>query len=408
MKQWFIRIAIVGALLGGAAGIVACSDDDEAMTLEAYIAALDKIDDETTAAIDANFESLSDEPTVEEVKSAFDNLPAELNKAADNADELDPPEDAAERHDALVERLRNFADASEDASEAASGATTVDEFFEQTNTEEFAAAESAFEEACLDMQNYAGEQGITVDLGCTDPEDDAASAAQQAVEDVVAAWNAKDVDAFAALFTDDGLVAVFGGGEPTTREEVLSFLPDVVGDGEVTVREISSEATESGADVTVLWASGRVLESYIFSLVDDEGAWKIDQQEVLPVEPPAGATVLAVDLNEFAFGLDTSLITSSAPIVFNGKNVGTQLHHMVLVKIPEDAVLDELLASDDPQGVEDIAGGEPFPPGESATITLAAPLDSGRYVLVCFLPDTEDPEETPHAFKGMVKEFTIE
>jgi hypothetical protein len=41
-------------------------------------------------------------------------------------------------------------------------------------------------------------------------------------------------------------------------------------------------------------------------------------------------------------------------------------------------------------------------------MAFEAPLEPGRYALVCFFPDTDDPEMTPHAEKGMASEFTVE
>ena len=59
-----------------------------------------------------------------------------------------------------------------------------------------------------------------------------ASGDEQAVEDAVsavfAAWNAKDVDALVAGFTDTGLLAVFGE-EGQTAEEVAADLPLFIG-----------------------------------------------------------------------------------------------------------------------------------------------------------------------------------
>ncbi len=401
-------MAMAGLMLGAAVGVVACSDDDsDPMTLEAYIAAVDEIDNETTASIDAGFEGMPEEPTIDDVREGFGNIPTQLEEAADELEQLSPPEELEDQQEALVGALRDYAAAADDVIENAADATTVEAFFALTESEEFTAAETAFETACLDLQNYAADNGVTADLGCTDPEEGSA-AAEQAIQDVVTAWNASDADAFAALFTDAGLVAVFGEGEDAPRADIVAFLPEVVGDGALAIREISSESTDTGADVTVLWVSGKVLESLRFSLIDDGGTWKIDGQETLEVEAPAGATVVNVDLNEFAFGLDASQITSASPIVLQGSNVGTQLHHMVFAKIPEDAVIEEILASDDPAGVENIGGGEPFPPGESQTLVIAEPLEPGRYALVCFLPDTTDPEETPHAFQGMVADITVE
>jgi hypothetical protein len=61
------------------------------------------------------------------------------------------------------------------------------------------------------------------------------------------------------------------------------------------------------------------------------------------------------------------------------------------------------------EGVEFIGGTNDVAAGESSNIVFVAPLEAGRYVMVCFLPDTDEgPEGTPHFAKGMVKEFTVE
>ena len=59
-------------------------------------------------------------------------------------------------------------------------------------------------------------------------------------------------------------------------------------------------------------------------------------------------------------------------------------------------------------GITDLgeASGEP---GDEFNFVFAAPLAPGRYAFVCFFPDTtEGPEGTPHAFKGMATEFTVD
>ena len=412
MNRIFRTTAIVAVLLLGAAGAWACSDDDgDSLTLDEYFAQVDAIDNDTTAEIDAAFEGITDENDVQQFKDAFKVLGPALDDAANDLEAIEPPAEVETEHDALVVELNNYADKANEIADGIDGieASNPDELFAAIEEQGFNEADDEFTAACLALQQAGADNGIVVDLGCE--EESAASAeAEQAVQDVADAWNASDVDAVAALFTDAGLSAVFGGGEPAAREEIVAGLEGEVGSGTIEIREISSETTDSGADVTVLWVSGRVLESYTFALVDDAGVWKIDNQETLPVDPPTGTSVVNVDLTEFSFTFDPALVTSASPVFFEGHNVGTQLHHMVLAKIPADANLDELLASEEenPPGVEEIGGGPPFPPGESGTIALAAPLEPGRYVMVCFLPDTTDPAETPHAFKGMVSDFTVE
>jgi len=47
-------------------------------------------------------------------------------------------------------------------------------------------------------------------------------------------------------------------------------------------------------------------------------------------------------------------------------------------------------------------------PGEENKLVFTGELGPGRYLMVCFLPDANDPEMTPHAFKGMASVFRIQ
>jgi uncharacterized protein (TIGR02246 family) len=403
------KIIAAGFVLGAAAGIVACTDDDE-LTLEEYFQQVEAVADESDASVNVLFEGITDEGDVQQFRDAVAGIGPILDEAADDLEAIDAPGEVQDEHDAVVETLKGFAAAGNDAAAGIDDieAASPDELFVAVDEQGFGAAREAFNNACKHLEAVAHNNDIDANLNCDDEEDEVA-AAEQTVRDVAAAWNANDVEAFAALFTDDGLNSAFGDGGNAPREEIVASLEGQIGDGAIEIREIAPELTDPGADVTVLWLSGHLLESYRFSLLLEDDAWKIDAQEELPVEVPVGAKVVNVDLTEFAFDFDTSQVTSDEVVIFEGHNAGTQPHHMVLAKIPEDANLDELLASEEePPGVEDIGGGPPFAPGETSTIMLGAPLDAGRYLMVCFLPDETDPAETPHALKGMVTDFTVE
>jgi hypothetical protein len=47
-------------------------------------------------------------------------------------------------------------------------------------------------------------------------------------------------------------------------------------------------------------------------------------------------------------------------------------------------------------------------PGQVVDMAFGGSLEPGQYALVCFLPDTSDPEFTAHIDKGMFAEFTVE
>jgi hypothetical protein len=82
----------------------------------------------------------------------------------------------------------------------------------------------------------------------------------------------------------------------------------------------------------------------------------------------------------------------------------------VLARLDEGVNLEEALQSpEEPEGVEVIGGVFNVEPGSSYNLVYTDELTAGRYAFVCFLPDlTEGPDGTPHAFKGMVQEFTVQ
>jgi hypothetical protein len=60
-----------------------------------------------------------------------------------------------------------------------------------------------------------------------------------------------------------------------------------------------------------------------------------------------------------------------------------------------------------PTGVEFIGAVFAEEPGDDTNMVFTQPLEPGHYIMVCFLPDVNDPEETPHALKGMLSDFNI-
>ena len=112
-------------------------------------------------------------------------------------------------------------------------------------------------------------------------------------------------------------------------------------------------------------------------------------------------------LTEFAFVYDPALITSGH-IAFRVENVGKQPHEVALVKVPAGLDVQQALRSPEPPpGIEDIGFILLQHTGETMNMVFTQALAPGRYLMVCFLPDTEGDGQ-PHALKGMVSEFTIQ
>lgn len=133
------------------------------------------------------------------------------------------------------------------------------------------------------------------------------------------------------------------------------------------------------------------------------------------VAPTADSTITLGGPEEFAFGV---------PAGFTGKglvdisNTGKQVHEFFAVKEVAGKTLqdvqDFLLT---PPGTPPPAGPPPFTtiPGMGGTTGISTGqhnwlrmnLSPGKYVLLCFFPDTSNNQDLPHAVKGMIKEITI-
>lgn len=241
------------------------------------------------------------------------------------------------------------------------------------------------------------------------------SAEEKAVEqvflDAIDAWNANDLDGLVALFTDDGLVSSFGD-EGQTVAEIKAGLGNFIGSPTLK-SEGFFDTSISGETATTdaVFAFGPTLTRSKLGLVKVGADWKLNSEDSsLPVDVPEGTTIVQVDMNEFAYGVDTSaIVDATGPFALEAKNVGKQPHMLGLARVPADANIDELLLEDEPEGLEFIGGGDDIDPGASSNIVFVAPLDAGRYIMVCFLPDTDEGEDGAFHFeKGMVKEFTVE
>ena len=270
---------------------------------------------------------------------------------------------------------------------------------------------AAFVACSDDDDDEAGDTTPVATQAATEEASAGEQAIQQVFLDAIDAWNAADVEGFVGYFTDEGLISSFGD-EGQTVEELKVGLANFLGTVEVGSPEFSdvSVSGDTGS-MDAVFSFGPVLQHSKFGLVKVGSDWKLNSEESdLPVDVPAGATTIEVDMNEFAFGTDVTAITGATGVfALEAKNVGKQPHMLGLARVPADANVEELLQEEDPEGLEFIAGGEDIAPGASSNIVFVAPLDAGRYVMVCFLPDTDEGEEgTPHFMKGMLKEFTVE
>lgn len=122
---------------------------------------------------------------------------------------------------------------------------------------------------------------------------------------------------------------------------------------------------------------------------DGEGA-------ALPGEP---ATV-EIGMDEYAFDVPDQVPVGR--VTLEAHNRGDEPHDLVLVPLPGDADLADLLDAPTPVAVPPTHVISPHEPGDTATV--AVDLEPGRYGLVCFV---EDADGTPHHLHGMHAQFTV-
>lgn len=240
--------------------------------------------------------------------------------------------------------------------------------------------------------------------GCGDDADDGADAAAEITAfyaDLVGAWNA---EGFVAGWTPAAFAAEFG---PDGAE----FLPQFIGDPPITLRGVENivvDGAEATAELEI--AFGLIVERSRDALEQAGGRWRIAGSDDVLAPIPDDVTAVDLLLFDFAFGFDAAAI-GDGNIAFAVENMGTQEHEVGLARVPADFAIADLLEADPegppPAGVEFLGALDSVTPGVSTNLVLAEPLAAGRYLMVCFLEDVNDPERTPHAFKGMHAEFTV-
>jgi hypothetical protein len=182
--------------------------------------------------------------------------------------------------------------------------------------------------------------------------------------------------------------------------------------GPIADYEVTNLRLEGGAftaNVSLQFEAGfSIFQLWTFQSTDD--GWVVAGSEDVSRPIPPGVPAVDMQLDEYAFIYNEAAINAAdGNFAFSVSNVGEEDHEVVLLANDSGEPILDLLAEagedeDLPQGVEFVTFGGVFEPGATGTVVLDQPLSSGTYALVCFLPS---PDGTPHAFLGMVSEFTI-
>jgi len=129
---------------------------------------------------------------------------------------------------------------------------------------------------------------------------------------------------------------------------------------------------------------------------------------VTAAAPGAPATAPTPDetitLRDYAFDLSTPLTAGSH--VFEVKNVASQPHEVLMVKLAPGKTIEQMLAfiakQDGPPPGSPIGGMTAMSTGPTY---FTADITPGNYALICFVADAKDGK--PHFMHGMTKTITV-
>lgn len=209
-----------------------------------------------------------------------------------------------------------------------------------------------------------------------------------------------DAEGLVALMPPAFLLAEFGITNPYDALVDFEVAP-------VTVESLGNAQTHGdgrlGVDIvyTGLYTPYTMLHQRWY-LVRDGEYLKIDRFEGRPLE---GADVeIEAALLDYAFGLSQNRIAAGETVAFTAPNEGEYPHEIVVVRLPEGATAEQVLAGEVPEDQIEFFGFAFAEAGQTGYLGLTG-LEAETYTLACFV---DEPEGVPHVARGMVAEFTVE
>jgi uncharacterized cupredoxin-like copper-binding protein len=238
----------------------------------------------------------------------------------------------------------------------------------------------------------------------------AAGAAEAAVANLINCINTGDYLAAAALMTDNFIHNFI---EVSTPYDVPATFADVQ---PVAVRSVGNAQTyadgRASVDVvyTGLFNGPGAIGSERFFFAEEDGTDKLDYIEAAPLPEGAlpGATVIDVQMVDFAFAVSAYTVPANMPVIFRTTNhSGSGSPHVNVVLTFAEGMTAERLIKGEINLEEASTGfyGAVFlEPGQSGDLAFES-LAPGTYFLVC---DVETEDGTPHYELGMVSQVTVE
>lgn len=230
--------------------------------------------------------------------------------------------------------------------------------------------------------------------------DEQASRVEEALQNLAACSNAGEYVAYAALFTEQGLLEECGTTNIYDAEMCFGGIPPIV---DVTVSDVQvHDDGRLSADVTYTVGAMQGHERF-FLAEQSDGMLLVDASPELPVAVPENATVISGEMADYEFILSES----SAPagtVAFEVANTGEYPHELVVLQLPEGVTIEQLFADESLFAQVQFFGFTYADPEQDAPPLVLSDLQPGVYTLICFI---DEPEGIPHVMRGMVAEFTV-
>jgi hypothetical protein len=171
-----LRLAVLTLALTTvlAFGFSACSSSSggRSLTLEEYFQRLEELDAEADSQSSTAEARAGDFDDVDVVIDAFAEFITVIDIFMRGLEDLTPPPEAQAAHDAALETGSAFQEAFQTLVNEGQGVETLDELGAILNSEAFDAADQAFTDACLDLEQIATDNDITADLNCEGDEEE--------------------------------------------------------------------------------------------------------------------------------------------------------------------------------------------------------------------------------------------
>jgi hypothetical protein len=155
---------LLAVLAASVLTIAGCSSDGA--SLDDYFADLEALSAVMEQGAAPAFETLDSSDDLTELKAAFGQLPVLLDDYVTGLEDLDPPEEAKESHQAAVTAGQSFLTQLTALDEEVQATGTLDEFIETAGSDSVQAASDELEARCSELQQIAEENDIEVDLAC--------------------------------------------------------------------------------------------------------------------------------------------------------------------------------------------------------------------------------------------------